>query len=264
MRLLTWNVAGRRGTKIAMQINRVLSRHADVVALQEITTGTSETWRSALGEAGYFVLDTCELLEVPYPGSITRKNANLLASLHPLEQLEGLDFPEPDQAAVAYPEKYVVGRTEIAGVAIDVHNAHLPPGSSRGIVKPHAFEAIRRRVDVPTPCPQILCGDFNTPRSETHDTITTWGSNHGRLRDMWDAAERSVLEHPRLRDVHRTLRSVDDAFPVSHVTRGGIRRYDHVYVNDDLTPTSCLYLTTWMTERLSDHAAVEVNLDLPA
>lgn len=44
---------------------------------------------------------------------------------------------------------------------------------ARGIIKPHAFEAIRRRVDVATELSQILCGDFNTPLKEDDDGVTT-------------------------------------------------------------------------------------------
>ncbi len=40
-----------------------------------------------------------------------------------------------------------------------------PHGSGRGVIKMHAFEAIRRRVDADAKygIPTVLCGDFNAP-----------------------------------------------------------------------------------------------------
>jgi len=49
---------------------------------------------------------------------------------------------------------------------VDVHNAHLPPGATRGVIKVHAFEAIRRRLEASVAHPTVLCGDFNSPSFE--------------------------------------------------------------------------------------------------
>lgn len=66
----------------------------------------------------------------------------------------------------AFPEKYLAAKVIVDGVEIDVHNAHLPPGVSRGLIKVHAFEAIRRRIEADTHVPRVLCGDFNAPVEE--------------------------------------------------------------------------------------------------
>jgi hypothetical protein len=90
-----------------------------------------------------------------------------------------------------------------------------------------------------------------TPRQEDDSSLTTWA----RRRDSaWDRAERSVLEHPALRDVYRALRKRGDAFPVSHFTGVTPRRNDHIYASPELHPTACEYLSSWLHSGLSDHA----------
>jgi endonuclease/exonuclease/phosphatase family metal-dependent hydrolase len=258
----TWNVAGRQ-RRLGTQVARVLSRTPDVVALQEITAATYQPWCERLASEGYTVLSSIDLLGIPYPPPVIRKNFNIIAARHPINALPGLSFPDPEQARVAFPEKYLAARIVWEGVAVDFHNAHLPPGSTREIIKPHAFEAIRRRFDEATDCPQVLCGDFNTPAAEDDEGITTWGWKHPALREMWDKAEMGILRHPRLRDVYRELREAGEPFAWSHRTNSGPKRYDHIYVSDGLTAHSCKYWTEWVDdEKLSDHAALEAELTL--
>jgi endonuclease/exonuclease/phosphatase family metal-dependent hydrolase len=240
----------------------VLRREADVVALQEITTATHDAWLEHLSSAGYEVLSTLPLLDIHYPPPIKRTYCNILAARYPITPLPGLSFPDPEQRRVAFPEKYLAARIVCDGASIDVHNAHIPPGSSRGIIKPHAFQAIRRRIDEDAGHPQILCGDFNSQASEDDDGVTTWGYRHPSLREMWDAAERSILKHPRLHDVYRALRARGDPWEWSHRTKSGPKRYDHIYASADLEPRSCRYWSAWIDEKLSDHAAVEADLVL--
>ena len=82
------------------------------------------------------------------------------------------------------------------------------------------------------------------------------------LREEWDAAERAILEHPTLRDVYRERHPPGEQYPASHLTRGVRRRYDHIYASPELETVRCSYLTDWLAEGLSDHAAVEAELTL--
>jgi endonuclease/exonuclease/phosphatase family metal-dependent hydrolase len=262
MRVLSWNVTGRVKEALRSQLRKLLERSPDIVALQEVTGESYGAWCEGLTAKGYSVVSSVELLALPYPDpTIERRYMNLIAARHPLALLSGLSFDEPDQARMAFPEKYVVARVCVDGAAVDVHNAHLVPGSSRGVVKVHMFEAIGRRIEQPTACARILCGDFNTPRWEDDSSLTTWARRRG---SAWDRAERSVLEHPELRDAYRALRKRGDALPVSHFTGVTPRRYDHIYVSPELHPTACEYLSSWLHSGLSDHAAVEAELMLAA
>lgn len=272
VKLLSWNVAGRLG-KLDRQLACVIECEPDVVALQEITDGTYDGWRTGLSEAGYSVIDNVDLAAAPYPpppyprgvgrgGTIARKNFNLTASRLPIEPATGLSFPDPDEARLAFPEKYLVAELELDGKRVEVHNAHSPPGSSRGRLKPQAFRAMRRRVDERPDVPKLLCGDFNTPQSETDDDVVTMASRHPGLHDEWEEAEGAILRHPRLRDVYRELRQPGEDFAVSHRTRGGPGRYDHIYASEHFRARRYVYRMDWLESRLSDHAAVEADLDL--
>jgi endonuclease/exonuclease/phosphatase family metal-dependent hydrolase len=263
MRLLSWNVNGRVGASCRRQAAAVMSRQPDIIALQEVTLTSHEQWRHELLASAYSVLSTVDLVQLPYPPvkpPIQRKYFNLIAARSLIAALPGLRYADPDQARVAFPEKYVAARITVDGAPVDVHNAHLPPGSSRGTIKLHAFHAIRRRIDQPTACPRILCGDFNTPQAEDAGGLTTWASAHPSLREQWDTAERLVLEHPTMRDVYREQHQRGDPFAASHFTRGTPRRYDHVYASPELRALSCRYLTDCLDRRLSDHAPVEAEL----
>jgi len=262
VRVISWNVAGRTGVRLDGQIQGITNSAADVIALQEVTRATQGHWRDALLSSGCSVLTTIDLLAIPYPGTIRRRYCNLLATRHPVSALLGLSFADPEQAAVAFPEKHLAAIVVVDGTPIEVHNTHLPPGSTRGVIKPHAFEAIRRRVDESTSHRQILCGDFNTPRSEGESFVETWGRRRkgDQQPEMWDAAERSILEHPRLRDVYRATRTHGEPWAHSHVTRSGPKRYDHIYAGPGLEPLGCSYGSRWLEGGLSDHAAVQAEL----
>src|SRR5215212_6918330 len=150
VKILSWNVNGRIRSAARHQIDAVLSRAPDIVALQEITMGSYPVWSEGLMEAGHSVVSAVDLVRAPYPESIRqirRKYFNLTAARHPVAALPGLFFDDPEQAAVAFPEKYVAAGVLLGGAQVEIHNAHLPPGSTRGIIKVHAFQAIRRRVD---------------------------------------------------------------------------------------------------------------------
>jgi endonuclease/exonuclease/phosphatase family metal-dependent hydrolase len=170
---------------------------------------------------------------------------------------------KPALARLAFPEKYLAAHVVLDGAAVDVHDAHLPPGSTRGEIKVQAFRAIRQRIDQPAGVPRLLCGDFNTPQAEDDEGVTTWASARPEeLREEWDAAERSILVHPAMRDVYRELHVPGEPYATSHVTRGVSRRYDHIYASEELAVQRCRYLTDWLDQGLSDHAAVEADVVL--
>src|SRR5205807_2571359 len=143
------------------------------------------------------------------------------------------------EARFSFPEKYLATEANVDGVSIEVHNAHLPPGATRGVVKVHAFEAIRRRIDEATK-PIVLCGDFNAPWSEdaTGPVITRGGNWSDEVRTRWIEAEAAVITSPNIRDVYRDVHDPEVPFPVSHITGGGKsltrHRYDYIFASPDL------------------------------
>ena len=215
VRVLSWNVAGR-ADQLPAQLEAVLGRAPDVVALQEISAKTYSAWYAGLLRAGLSIVSAVDLVRLPYPPppydprirqtQIHRKNFNLTAARHPIAALPGLSFDDEEEARLAFPEKFVAAEVLISDEHVEVYNAHAPPGSTRYLLKPQALAATARRVDERPEVPQILCGDFNTPQSEdAGDQIQTWADLYPEVRAEWDAAERSILEHPRLSDAYRQV-----------------------------------------------------------
>jgi hypothetical protein len=111
-----------------------------------------------------------------------------------------------------------------------VHNAGVPPGESRRILKPQALAAVARRLEVRPELPQILCGDFNMPQPEKEDErVRTFAGFYPDLEGMWDAAERGILEHPRLRDAYKAVHRRGDPWPYSHRVKS---HKDPITLND--------------------------------
>jgi exonuclease III len=261
VRLISWNVNGRYGRTLPRQLAVVRERGADVVALQEVRAKSLTVWREGLKGAGLVhVLDSSNLTAVPSLSGreYRRIYFNLVASRWPLRRLPGLQLE--------FPERYLAASVGRAGADFEIHVAHLPPGSKRGLVKVEMFEALNTKLARPCERPRILCGDFNTPRAERDDgTVEFWGARHPPHTERWDKAERSVLlglgEHD-LPDVFRALNGYTATDGSWFARRGGQswgRRYDHIFASRRLMPTACRYLHEWREHRLSDHSAIEAD-----
>lgn len=290
LRLLSWNVNGRVEDAAKRQIFAAISMTPDVVALQEITRRSADFWRAGLLEAGYSVLTSDpELLKItppllPHLGSRPKKRTylNLIASKLPIASLPGLSFHD---RAEAFPEKYLAARVSLDGAAIDVHNAHTPPGVSVKMLKVYYWEAMLARLEEPTDAAKVLCGDFNAPGTQREEYRV--GTSHADDDDRrWDEAEIGFLNHPELRDVYRATRGPGPPYAVSVTTGWGWtrripRRYDQIYASKefDLSKSECEYLSHLMSwpetvndpdglhepppearEGLSDHAPVLATL----
>ena len=134
--LISWNVNGCRGPKPGRQIAAAAERPADVVALREIRA---------------------EILPAVGHGVAGGRPAARPRQLRPHRRRVAerprvpADLFQPDRVALALrrlpalrlelPERYLAVTVEREGVPFEVHNAHLPPGSTRGLVKLEMFEA---------------------------------------------------------------------------------------------------------------------------
>jgi exonuclease III len=260
---MSWKVCGQLAALAQRQIEAVLERGPDVVALQEVSAGNYADWCEGLMGAGYSIVSAIDLTALPYPLTvppIRRRYFNLTAARAPLAPLAGIKFEGPEKATAAFPEKYLAASVLADGQAIEVHNADVPPSETLGLIKVHTLQAIRKRVDAAPEGPLLLCGDFMTPRSENDRGMTTWAAGHSTFSEEWEAAERSILEHPFLRDVYLEGREPGTRFAVSKRTRGTPHRYDHIFASPALRTVSCAYLEDWMSRKLSDHAPVEAEL----
>jgi exonuclease III len=263
MRLITWNVNGRYGASLPRQIAAVTDRGPDVVALQEVRLESVAAWRRGLAAAGLaHVRDSSAQLSTraPVGKEYRRRYFNLIAARWPVRQLPGL--------AVAYPERYLAVRVGRPREAFEVHTAHLPPGSTRGLIKIEMFEALYARLARTGGNQRILCGDFNAFRLERPDgSVEFFGDRYSRrVRERWNAGERSVilgLAGHDLADVFRRLHGyvVDEAsYVVGNARDGGRRRYDHIFASASLHGSACRYHHEWRElQRVSDHSALEAD-----
>lgn len=186
--------------------------------------------------------------------------------------LPGLSFDDREEMRFAFPEKYLAAMVIVDGVEIDVHNAHLPPGVSRGLIKVHAFEAIRRRIDVDTHVARVLCGDFNAPVEEDADGPISQSSGPWSESDQerWKMAEKRIVDSLAMRDVYLDVTLPSRFLPLISQGAG-----TDAWATDTTTSSrpsksitkSCAYLSDWLEAdnadgRLSDHAPVEAELSL--
>lgn len=272
MKILSWNVA-YRVRKQKDQLEGVISRTADVIGLQEVTTSTLPIWVEGFHKSGYPY--TTSTFETSRDQSILigpRKYGLLIASRWPLNLI--------DHRAVDIPwhERFLSVLVASPNIDFEFHTAHIPPGSSHSWLKIETFNGIYKFL-----CKKlnsdfrILCGDFNSPQAEFEDgAIITWGQdilddNSIRLSDKygkWDAGERSVIQGLadfNLHDIFRMLNGYKRQEYSWVVRRKGRvvskRRFDHIFASKELNPVACNYIHSFRENSLSDHSAIEAKFD---
>jgi exonuclease III len=189
VRLVSWNVNGRYGPVMLRQLAALRERDADIVALQEIRAKSLRVWREGLTQARLeHVLDSSDLVAIPSMSGreYRRSYFNLVASRWPLRRLPGLQLE--------FPERYLAARVGRPGAGFEIHTAHVPPGSTRGLVKVEMFDALHTRLTTPCERARIRCGDLNTPRAERDDgSVEFCGARNPPNPERRDNAERSVV-----------------------------------------------------------------------
>jgi exodeoxyribonuclease-3 len=244
VRLISWNVA-RRVSVLAEQAAAVGARAPGVLALQEVTARTLPLWEAA-----------CATLGLEHV-ACSRRTGVLLAARAPLEEEPPLPVPWPESALAARVD------------GIEFHVVHVP-NAANGPIKPRTLAAVRAGL-AQRGGPRVLCGDLNTPRRE-HPDGTVWSfarDGRGRLREAragyWDESELGVV--PGLRelgftDAFRALNGYGSREPSWAFRHGGGWRLDHVFCSAGLAPRACAYHHDWRLRGLSDHSALEADLEL--
>jgi exonuclease III len=249
VRLLSWNVAGRR-TRLPEQAEAVASVGADVVCLQEVTVNSLPEWRAALEVVGLEHSSTpLDDGRPPKP----RRLAVLTATRAPHERVAVDGLPWPERAV------------HVALDGVEVLNVHSPISPSPDLAKVRTHEALfahvrdRRRI--------VLAGDLNTPRRDLPDgsVLTFAHESNGTLRpergERWHAAESALVR--TLRAEHGWHDPFLDSGTAARTwtfkeNRGGWR-LDHVLVRD-VEVGAHAYVHEWRLAGLSDHSAVVADL----
>jgi exonuclease III len=247
MRLVSWNVAGRR-TRLPEQAAAVASVAPDVVFLQEVTVTSLPEWRARLEEAGLtHVLTPLDDGPPPKP----RRLAVLVAAREPLERVALGELAWPERALAA----------DLDGLTL--LNVHSPISPSPDLAKVRMHETLyawardRDRI--------VLAGDLNTPRRDLPDgTVLTFAhDSKGRLRpergERWAAAERALVH--TLRADHGWTDAFLDG-PERTWTYPGNKggwRLDHVLVKG-VEIAARAYAHDWRLTGLSDHSALVADI----
>jgi len=265
VRILTWNVA-RRVSALVEQATAIAEREPDVLALQEVTGRTLPLWRAACATLGLTQvrasLDHADPARQPASRRLT---GVLIAARDPLaDGVAPLPVPWDETALSA----------ELTNHGVEVCCVHVP-NAANGWVKVETLKAVR--AGLARPGPRVLCGDLNTPRRESPDgEVLSFGrDSRGRLRPErgaeWDEAELGVVPGLRdlgYRDAFRFLHGYDAREPSWTWNRiaghGGGWRLDHVFVSHELRPLACLYHHEWRERGLSDHSALEADVEVAA
>ncbi|MBV9006254.1 MAG: endonuclease/exonuclease/phosphatase family protein [Solirubrobacterales bacterium] len=265
VRLITWNVAGR-SKRLGEQAMAIAARAPDIVALQEVTRRTRPLWERAFELMGLTHVCASSRGSGQSGGAVGRRTLVMIAARVALEEVqEPLAVPRPESALS------VLARSSPG--PLEVHCVHVP-NAANGWVKVETLQALRRRLETPSRAPRVLCGDLNTPRRELPDgtTISFARDSRGRLRaergPEWDAAELGIV--PGLREV-----GYRDAFRTRHgyasrspswtwktiAGHDGGWRLDHTFLSAELLPLACQYHHQWREQGLSDHSALETDLE---
>ena len=261
MRLLSWNVA-RRVTRLHEQAAAIAGRSVDVLALQEVTRRTLPIWREACAQLGLtHVLASLDHAEPRREPASRRQTGVLVAARATLEPAGRLAPP--------WAETAIGGLVE----GVEVQCVHVP-NAANGWIKIETLEAIRAGLADAPPGPRLLCGDLNTPRRELSDgTVLSFArDSSGKLRhergERWDAGELGVV--PGLRelgyvDVFRAVHGYSRREPSwtwqRRAGHGGGWRLDHIFASSELRPIRCSYHHDWQDRGLSDHFALEADLE---
>jgi endonuclease/exonuclease/phosphatase family metal-dependent hydrolase len=243
---------------VAAQAHALAAREPDVVALQEVTERSWPLWRAALEVIG-LPHAACSLTgaDPARQPAARRRGGVLIAAREPLSLADPLPVPRPESTVAA----------RVAGV--EVHTAHVP-NAANGWTKPDTLRALREGLEARTG-PAVLCGDLNTPRREHPDgTVISFArDSRERLREErgteWDEGELCVvpgLAEIGWTDCFRTLHGYAAKEPSWTYPRGGGGyRLDHVFCSPELEPRACAYHHDWREAALSDHSALEADLE---
>ena len=268
-RILSWNTA-KRVKYTAEQYLYLKKLEPDVVALQEVLPKSVNIWREVLSADYSNIISSFDLAPDHSILKSKRMFGQLIASKFPVTPIP------PDRMNVPWQERVLSMYLYTGKKKIRFITTHIPPGSSNGWIKIQMIKGLVESLIFNESSHQILCGDFNTPRSESSDFgVVTFGqritksgkpsvrrSFRGGLGQDWDRWERALFEELPLhgiRDAFRTMHPQSyDAYSWSFTRKGKIfrNRFDHFFVSAGLEIKSCDFSND--QGNLSDHSPVLV------
>ena len=172
MKIISWNILQGGLGRFERQIQLLVNRNVDVIALQEITSNGASLYKNSLKDKGYkYLIDSFSLSEEAELLKGPRRYGALIASRWPLT------FLPPKEFDIPWKERVLSASIDSPYGMVEFHTTHIPPGCSNEWIKIETLEGIYKRLAINTIGYRILCGDFNTPKEEKLDgTVIVWES----------------------------------------------------------------------------------------
>ena len=280
MKLLSWNI---NVFTLSQKFNKVVeaigSLEPDLVTLQEVNSELAGEMAHRLAGLGLKHSFDSRTTAPANPKWMDKKEYQcLIASRWPI-------FPIGDKWRKGAPYPEMLGRAMIKTPEgdIDLFTVHIPNGVGNGWLKIDTFNVLLAELRLGDDAARILTGDFNEPLEfRSYGQIVTWGkeisdngspyywnqwiNGYGRKGPgiEWDKAVRSVLagaSQHGLRDAYRDLHGFA-LTPVTHVTGGNPKCYDHTFVPRHFDLYACGYYHQWRKQGWSDHSPMWTDLRL--
>jgi endonuclease/exonuclease/phosphatase family metal-dependent hydrolase len=269
IQIVTWNVHFQ-----GARILDALKGQPDVLTLQEVTFNQRADFEERLIEMG---LKCCPDSQ---PRGGGKDYGNLIACRWTIEPVEARFSGEKPPWA----QLLVQASVSVNGRSFLVISVHIPNGSGYGWRKIDTFNALKDAVREAKCRPCILTGDFNEPQYiplQDGGRIVTWGqwwdadqgcyvctgtwkdrSGRSGAFKQWDAAVRWIFEEHNEHGMQHAYWKAhgQGVMPVSHVSRGQPRWFDHMFVSPHFCVEICEYLHELRVPGLSDHSALKAKL----
>jgi exonuclease III len=272
MRLISLNVNGAGTARILYQVEALVAREPDVIALSEVRIRHFPVYERVFKEGGYPHVYP----SVPYgtpPAESFRQLGVLVASKYKAVASPG----SPPAPVIPWPERLLSLTLDTPWGEVDLYNAYplwtylvkendIPIGPSTRLP---ILEGLYAGLAHATRRHRILCGDLNLPKGENPDgTIVTWGFDTWEQDERADAVERAILQglaefdlHDVFRHLHGYEKQEFSRYSNAKVPNGF--RIDHILASSSLNAMECRYLHHFLEPwggtgiRLSDHSAIE-------
>ena len=253
---------------LSRQISFLQSLECDVIALQEVSAANGDVLESS--GAFHWVWRALDLRPAAPHETTSRDRGCVIVAR---KEFRPVASPEILEGAAA-PERTLVVRLDTGTQPLTVASFHQVAGSDAlkwgRAKKRQTFEAIASWAAVHGRF-TVFGIDANSPKVDhpdidqnvyTRDEVQLEHLLHDPRRaphQLRDVFRRYLEDHPLELDEIRRERPTGP-LAVSHVTRGGPRRFDHVFASPDLVPLRVTYRGDALADKLSDHAPVVVDL----
>lgn len=249
--LASWNTNFRRD--VEAQVSAVLGHRPDIVVLQEVRAASFPSLADHFGEAGlhFFATSASNVLG----HRMSRYVA--VASRFPFHDAAPVDGPAPETSVcleIESPE----GRFDLVGV-------YVPSIARKDGVKVPTQHAMNARMAHAATRPHIICGDFNSPKSETEEGVTLFFKPSRPLEYAGERALMGGLLDYGLRDAFRECNGYADASPSwfwKNRGRTGGYRLDHIFVSPHFDARRCWYDHRVRERGLSDHSLMLAEVEI--